>query len=105
MVNFTLTQLEEFESTFRYFHKDEINTLYIAELIVALASLGIVYSGEDTERSLLRRLLMFGVYSFFLSETNRLLYFLFFQVEFMEGHRSPEQLREAFRGIARLRLR
>ena len=49
MTNLTPAQLEEFESTFRYFDKDETNTLHLAEMIAALASLGIVYSEEDMD--------------------------------------------------------
>ena len=37
----------QFESTFRYFDKDETNTLNLSEMIAALASLGIMYSEED----------------------------------------------------------
>jgi hypothetical protein len=44
MTNLTPAQLEQFESTFRYFDKDETNTLTISELAAALASLGIVYA-------------------------------------------------------------
>ena len=44
MTNLTPAQLEQFESTFRYFDKDETNTLNQAEMTAALASLGIVYS-------------------------------------------------------------
>ena len=43
MTNLTPAQLEQFESTFRYFDKDESNTLNISEMAAALASLGIVY--------------------------------------------------------------
>lgn len=49
MTNLTPAQLEEFESTFRYFDKDETNTLALTEMIAALASLGIVYSEEDMD--------------------------------------------------------
>ena len=49
MTNLTPAQLEEFESTFRYFDKDETNTLHLSEMIAALASLGIVYSEEDLD--------------------------------------------------------
>lgn len=48
--NLTPAQLEEFESTFRYFDKDASNTLTIPELGAALASLGIVYTEEDIEQ-------------------------------------------------------
>jgi len=44
MTNLTPAQLEQFENTFRYFDKDETNTLTVSELSAALASLGIVYS-------------------------------------------------------------
>lgn len=44
MTNLTPAQLEQFESTFRYFDKDESNTLNQFEMSAALASLGIVYS-------------------------------------------------------------
>lgn len=44
MSNLTPAQLEQFESTFRYFDRDETNTLELAEMTAALASLGIVYS-------------------------------------------------------------
>jgi Ca2+-binding EF-hand superfamily protein len=44
MTNLTPAQLEQFESTFRYFDKDETNTLSESEMSAALASLGIVYS-------------------------------------------------------------
>jgi Ca2+-binding EF-hand superfamily protein len=44
MTNLTPAQLEQFESTFRYFDKDTSGMLSIAELAAALASLGIVYS-------------------------------------------------------------
>lgn len=47
MTNLTPAQLEQFESTFRYFDKDESNTLSPSEMTAALASLGIVYSEED----------------------------------------------------------
>jgi Ca2+-binding EF-hand superfamily protein len=43
MTNLTPAQLEQFESTFRYFDKDETNTLNLFEMSGALASLGIVY--------------------------------------------------------------
>lgn len=48
MTNLTPAQLEQFESTFRYFDKDESNTLEPLEMTAALASLGIVYSVRST---------------------------------------------------------
>ena len=43
LTNLTPAQIEQFESTFRYFDKDETNTLNVSEMAAALASLGIVY--------------------------------------------------------------
>lgn len=44
MTNLTPAQLEQFESTFRYFDRDETNTLILSEFSAALASVGIIYS-------------------------------------------------------------
>jgi cofilin len=44
MTNLTPAQIEQFESTFRYFDKEETNTLQLSEMAAALASLGIVYA-------------------------------------------------------------
>lgn len=49
MTNLTPAQLEQFESTFRYFDKDETNTLNQFEMSAALASLGIVYPVSSAE--------------------------------------------------------
>ena len=48
MTNLTPAQLEQFESTFRYFDRDESNTLSESEMTAALASLGIVYAVRFT---------------------------------------------------------
>lgn len=42
--NLTPAQIEQFESTFRYFDREESSTLDQFEMAAALASLGIVYS-------------------------------------------------------------
>ena len=48
MTNLTPAQLEQFESTFRYFDRDETNTLSLTEMSAALASQGVVYSVSAT---------------------------------------------------------
>ena len=53
MTNLTPAQLEQFESTFRYFDKDESNTLNQSEMSAALASLGIVYSVSNASSAIL----------------------------------------------------
>jgi Ca2+-binding EF-hand superfamily protein len=47
MTNLTPGQLEQFESTFRYFDKDTSGVLSVSELAAALASLGIVFSVHE----------------------------------------------------------
>ncbi|TFK33014.1 actinin-like protein [Crucibulum laeve] len=92
MTNLTPAQLEQFESTFRYFDKDESNTLNQAEMIAALASLGIVYSEEDMDFIYDQLLQDYGAVTFEA--------FINLLVDITEDQTSAEQLREAFRGIA-----
>lgn len=47
MTNLTPIQLEEFESVFRHFDRDDSNTLQELEFSAALASLGLVYDEEE----------------------------------------------------------
>ncbi|KAF8810979.1 actinin-like protein [Phlegmacium glaucopus] len=94
MTNLTPAQLEEFESTFRYFDKDETNTLNLSEMIAALASLGIVYSEEDLDT----------IYDQLTGEYGAVTFeaFINLLVDITEDQTaSPDQLREAFRGIAK----
>ncbi|KAI0916871.1 hypothetical protein AcW1_007797 [Taiwanofungus camphoratus] len=92
MTNLTPAQLEQFESTFRYFDKDESNTLNQSEMAAALASLGIVYSDEDMDIIYDHLLQDYGAVTFEA--------FINLLVDITEDQTSPEQLREAFRGIA-----
>ncbi|KAF7364966.1 putative actin cross-linking [Mycena venus] len=92
MSNLTPAQLEQFESTFRYFDKDETNTLNQSEMTAALASLGIVYSDEDMNFIYDQLLQDYGAINFEA--------FINLLVDITEDQTSPEQLREAFRGIA-----
>ncbi|KAI0629735.1 actinin-like protein [Trametes polyzona] len=92
MTNLTPAQLEQFESTFRYFDKDESNTLNQSEMNAALASLGIVYSDEDMDLIYDQLLQDYGAVTFEA--------FINLLVDIMEDQTSPAQLREAFRGIA-----
>lgn len=92
MTNLTPAQLEQFESTFRYFDKDQSNTLNEFESAAALASLGIVYSDED----------LYIIYDQLVQDYGAVTFeaFINLLVEITEDQTSPEQLREAFRGIA-----
>ncbi|KAJ7643944.1 actinin-like protein [Roridomyces roridus] len=90
--NLTPAQLEQFESTFRYFDKDETNTLSQSEMTAALASLGIVYSDEDMNFIYDQLIQDYGAINFEA--------FINLLVDITEDQTSPEQLRQAFRGIA-----
>ncbi|KAI0699926.1 actinin-like protein [Cerioporus squamosus] len=92
MTNLTPAQLEQFETTFRYFDKDESNTLNQSEMSAALASLGVVYSDEDMDLIYDQLMDDYGAVTFEA--------FINLLVDIMEDQTSPAQLREAFRGIA-----
>ncbi|KAH0832095.1 calponin homology domain-containing protein [Lanmaoa asiatica] len=85
-------QLEQFESTFRYFDRDETNTLILSEFSAALASLGIIYSDEDLVYIYDQLVQDYGAVTFEA--------FINLLVDITEDQTSPEQLRESFRGIA-----
>ncbi|KAK4688455.1 hypothetical protein P7C73_g1661, partial [Tremellales sp. Uapishka_1] len=91
--NLTPAKLEEFESTFKHFDKDDTNTLNVYEMHSALASLGIVYADEEID----------AIYSQLEAEFGALSYeaWLALLVEITkDDSSSPDQLREAFRGMA-----
>ncbi|KAH8114728.1 actin cross-linking [Phellopilus nigrolimitatus] len=92
MSNLTPAQVEQFESTFRYFDRDETNTLFITEMAAALASLGIVYPNEDLEAIYDQLTQDYGAVTFEA--------FINLLVDITEDQTTPDQLREAFRGIA-----
>jgi len=92
MTNLTPAQLEQFESTFRYFDKDETNTLNQFEMSAALASLGIVYPDEDLDIIYDELLQGYGAVTFEA--------FINLLVDITEDQTAPEQLRDAFRVLA-----
>ncbi|TFK73645.1 actinin-like protein [Pluteus cervinus] len=92
MTNLTPAQLEQFEGTFRYFDKDETNTLGQAEMTAALASLGIIYPEEEYDIIYDQLSLAYGAITFEA--------FINLLVGIMEDQTTREQLQEAFRGIA-----
>jgi len=92
MTNLTPAQLEQFESTFRYFDTDETNTLNQFEMAAALASLGIVYPDEDLDIIYDELLQDYGAVTFEA--------FINLLVGITEDQTTPEQLRDAFRVLA-----
>ncbi|ODO11861.1 hypothetical protein I350_00645 [Cryptococcus amylolentus CBS 6273] len=91
--NITPAKLEEFEGTFKHFAWEETNTLGMWEMHSALASLGIVYAEEELETIFVELEQRFGcvTYEAWLS--------LLVDIT-QDDASSPEQLREAFRGMA-----
>jgi len=92
MTNLTPAQIEQFESTFRYFDKDETNTLSLSEMAAALASLGIVFRDEDLDMLYDELLQEYGAINFEA--------FINLLVDITEDQTSPDQLREAFQAAA-----
>jgi len=91
MTNLTPAQLEQFESTFRYFDRDETNTLNLSEMAAALASLGIVYADEDMDIIYDQLMQEYGAITFEA--------FINLLVDITEDQMSLDQLREAFQGV------
>ncbi|KAF8645204.1 hypothetical protein AX16_008031 [Volvariella volvacea WC 439] len=92
MTNLTPAQIEQIESTFRYFDKDETNTLGQGELTAALASLGVIYAEREYDVIYDQLTRAYGAITFEA--------FVNLLMDIMEDQTTPEQLREAFRGIA-----
>ncbi|TFY78967.1 hypothetical protein EWM64_g5047 [Hericium alpestre] len=92
MTNLTPAQLEQFESTFRYFDRDETNTLSQSEMVAAMASFGIIYPDEDVDIIYDQLLQDYGAVTFEA--------FINLLVDITEDQTSPDQLREAFQGVA-----
>ncbi|KAG0260122.1 hypothetical protein DFQ27_003731 [Actinomortierella ambigua] len=92
MTNLTPAQLEEFESTFRYFDKDQSNSLSPIEFNAALASLGIMYEDDQFTQ----------VFSTCSQGTSEVLFeqFINFMVGVTEDRTSADQVRESFRVVA-----
>ncbi|KAJ1303349.1 hypothetical protein OPQ81_011544 [Rhizoctonia solani] len=88
MSNLTPAQLEQFESTFRYFDRDETNTLELAEMTAALASLGIVYSEGD----------LITIHEQLTEDYGAVTFEAF--INLLKTKPPPAQLRDAFRGLA-----
>ena len=92
MTNLTPIQLEEFESVFRHFDRDDTNSLQELEFSAALASLGLVFSEEE-------------MHDYFLETSNGRDYvtfeqFIRFMVDVTEDQNTAEQVFQSFREVA-----
>ncbi|KPM41529.1 Alpha-actinin-like protein 1 [Neonectria ditissima] len=92
MTNLTPIQLEEFESVFRHFDRDDTNSLQELEFSAALASLGLVFSEDE-------------MHDYFLDTSNGREYvtfeqFIRFMVDVTEDQNTAEQVFQSFREVA-----
>ncbi|KAI9746457.1 MAG: hypothetical protein M1818_000170 [Claussenomyces sp. TS43310] len=92
MTNLTPIQLEEFESVFRHFDRDDSNSLQELEFSAALASLGLVFSEDEMHHC-------------FLETSNGTDYvtfeqFIRFMVDVTEDQNTAEQVFQSFREVA-----
>ena len=92
MTNLTPIQLEEFESVFRHFDRDNSNTLQELEFSAALASLGLVYDDEEMHEKFVE-----------VGEGKRGVtfeQFIHFMVEVTEDQNTAEQVFQSFKEVA-----
>lgn len=92
MTNLTPIQLEEFESVFRHFDRDDTNSLQELEFSAALASLGLVFSEDE-------------MHDYFINTSNGREYvtfeqFIRFMVDVTEDQNTAEQVFQSFREVA-----
>ncbi|KAH7162482.1 calponin homology domain-containing protein [Dactylonectria estremocensis] len=92
MTNLTPIQLEEFESVFRHFDRDDTNSLHELEFSAALASLGLVFSEDE-------------MHDYFQETSHGRDYvtfeqFIRFMVDVTEDQNTAEQVFQSFREVA-----
>lgn len=92
MTNLTPIQLEEFESVFRHFDRDDSNSLQELEFSAALASLGLVFSEDE-------------MHDYFVETSNgrdivTFEQFIRFMVNVTEDQNTAEQVFQSFREVA-----
>jgi Ca2+-binding EF-hand superfamily protein len=92
MTNLTPIQLEEFESVFRHFDREDTNSLHELEFSAALASLGLVFSEDEMHD--------------YFQDTSRgrdrvsFEQFIRFMVDVTEDQNTAEQVFQSFREVA-----
>ena len=92
MTNLTPIQLEEFESVFRHFDRDHRNCLQELEFSAALASLGLVYDGDEMHENFIETS---GGKDFVTFEQ-----FIRFMVAVTEDQNTAEQVFQSFKEVA-----
>ena len=92
MTNLTPIQLEEFESVFRHFDREDSNSLHELEFSAALASLGLVFSEDE-------------MHDYFMDTSEghdqvTFEQFIRFMVDVTEDQNTAEQVFQSFREVA-----
>lgn len=92
MTNLTPIQLEEFESVFRHFDRDNSNSLQELEFNAALASLGLVFSEDE----------MYNYFNTTSGGRDKVTFeqFIRFMVDVTEDQNTAEQVFQSFREVA-----
>jgi Ca2+-binding EF-hand superfamily protein len=92
MTNLTPIQLEEFESVFRHFDRDDTNSLMELEFSAALASLGLVFSEVEMHQYFVET----------AKNRDRVTFeqFIRFMVDVTEDQNTAEQVFQSFKEVA-----
>lgn len=92
MTNLTPIQLEEFESVFRHFDRDDTNSLQELEFSAALASLGLVFSEDE----------MHDIFEQASDRRDHVTFeqFIRYMVNVTEDQNTAEQVFQSFREVA-----
>ncbi|CAK7270669.1 alpha-actinin [Sporothrix epigloea] len=102
MTNLTPIQLEEFESVFRYFDRDDSNSLQELEFSAALASLGLVFSEDEMHDYFVEAASTTTGNGAITIHKDRVSFeqFIRFMVEVTEDQNTAEQVFQSFREVA-----
>lgn len=102
MTNLTPIQLEEFESVFRHFDRDDSNSLQELEFSAALASLGLVFSEDEMHDYFLEAASTVPGNGSYNPHKDRVTFeqFIRFMVEVTEDQNTAEQVFQSFREVA-----
>ncbi|CAK7231422.1 alpha-actinin [Sporothrix bragantina] len=102
MTNLTPIQLEEFESVFRHFDRDDSNALQELEFSAALASLGLVFSEEEMHDYFVEAASTTTGNGAITIHKDRVSFeqFIRFMVEVTEDQNTAEQVFQSFREVA-----
>ncbi len=102
MTNLTPIQLEEFESVFRHFDRDDSNALQELEFSAALASLGLVFSEDEMHEYFVEAASTTTGNGAITIHKDRVSFeqFIRFMVEVTEDQNTAEQVFQSFREVA-----